>query len=435
MKFISCFIMMAVLMGAQTFLPAAAASFDCKKAASEVEKLICENPELSRLDEGMTQMYEKARASVPDKPSRDLGGTDWLKWQQKAWLKIERNACATAGCLKQAYDSQIIKLAALAVQPEPKAHRYPDVWGTELPTDGAGRAEEAEIFIDREGQVQMGYWFETAQQRVYRIYNFFKQSITQEWKLISDPQDAKQIAHNARHEGDIRRYKQAQIKKRLANEKERPILPAYIYKDGSKLNAWPFSAHYGYKVTFVPCNYQFSELFINKPSSYFSKIIVRLYPEPRPLDPEELCTCVGKMLPGTLDNLSERLSGGHNLPGCKANDITHWGVTYRSRGLSVVFADLQDGTFLIKDKGYPTVIRFHGDLESPYLATRQDLFLVNESEMGTWLTELVGQWKQSRGIEHYGMDPYTAEDLIGIFKLFDRRVVEQLTNNGQPPAK
>jgi uncharacterized protein len=37
-----------------------AASFDCGKATSEVEKLICGNEELSRLDDSLSEAYQEA---------------------------------------------------------------------------------------------------------------------------------------------------------------------------------------------------------------------------------------------------------------------------------------------------------------------------------------------------------------------------------------
>ncbi len=127
MKIISWFIVAIAFIGAQIFLPVSAASFDCKKAASEVEKLICQNPELSRLDDEMTRMYKRALASAPDKPLRASDGREWLKKEQRGWLRYTRNACTTVTCLKSAYEIQIITLT-LAVQPDQKTRRHPDVW-------------------------------------------------------------------------------------------------------------------------------------------------------------------------------------------------------------------------------------------------------------------------------------------------------------------
>lgn len=71
-----------------------AASFDCSKASTKVEHIICDNPEISRLDEELAQRY---KAALHD-PSK----TDSIKHAQKHWMK-ERNGCADANCVQSAY--------------------------------------------------------------------------------------------------------------------------------------------------------------------------------------------------------------------------------------------------------------------------------------------------------------------------------------------
>lgn len=51
---------LAGLLLALTALPAAAASFDCAKARTKVEKLICKDPQLSRQDEDLAKAYGEA---------------------------------------------------------------------------------------------------------------------------------------------------------------------------------------------------------------------------------------------------------------------------------------------------------------------------------------------------------------------------------------
>jgi len=89
---------------------ALAASFDCGKAASEVEKLICGDDELSRLDESLSKAYLEVleRADIKEKIIKS----------QKQWLKNERDACQNAECLKKAYESRI---GELELQPDAKA--------------------------------------------------------------------------------------------------------------------------------------------------------------------------------------------------------------------------------------------------------------------------------------------------------------------------
>jgi uncharacterized protein len=83
---------------------ARAASFDCGKAASEVEKVICGNDELSKLDEDLFGAYTEALK---------LQRTD-LREQaiksQEQWLKDVRDTCRNAACLRKAYETRIEEL-------------------------------------------------------------------------------------------------------------------------------------------------------------------------------------------------------------------------------------------------------------------------------------------------------------------------------------
>lgn len=78
-----------------------AASFDCAKASTEVEKMICADPELSKLDEELGKAYSEALKKVPN--------ADALKQQQLEWMK-ERNACGDTDCVEMAYRSRIGEL-------------------------------------------------------------------------------------------------------------------------------------------------------------------------------------------------------------------------------------------------------------------------------------------------------------------------------------
>jgi uncharacterized protein YecT (DUF1311 family) len=75
-----------------------AASFDCTKASSTTEKLICNNEFISKLDEQLASSYKQAMEKSIDK--------DVLKKSQAAWLKQQR-ACKDAACLEIAYQARI----------------------------------------------------------------------------------------------------------------------------------------------------------------------------------------------------------------------------------------------------------------------------------------------------------------------------------------
>lgn len=75
-----------------------AASFDCAKAESKIEKLICSNIELSQLDENLAAAYKQARENYQDK--------EFLKTEQLAWLKAVRK-CDDSVCIKNSYVERI----------------------------------------------------------------------------------------------------------------------------------------------------------------------------------------------------------------------------------------------------------------------------------------------------------------------------------------
>jgi uncharacterized protein len=82
---------------------AQAASFDCRKARTKIEKLICSNDELSKLDESLSEMYLRAlnRADIKEQTIES----------QRQWLKYERNICQDAECVKHAYETRIKELS------------------------------------------------------------------------------------------------------------------------------------------------------------------------------------------------------------------------------------------------------------------------------------------------------------------------------------
>ena len=86
-----------------------AASFDCAKAASFVEKAICSNATLSRLDDALSENYSSMRAAnIGD------GARKHLQASQKKWL-AERNRCADEKCVASAYRKRIDEICEYPV--------------------------------------------------------------------------------------------------------------------------------------------------------------------------------------------------------------------------------------------------------------------------------------------------------------------------------
>lgn len=78
-----------------------AASFDCAKARTHVEKMICANSDLSEWDSLMAEQY---RLSLIFKNE-----AEWAKRTQLSWLK-QRNKCQDVACVKKAYLDRMYEL-------------------------------------------------------------------------------------------------------------------------------------------------------------------------------------------------------------------------------------------------------------------------------------------------------------------------------------
>ena len=105
-----CAFLAAVAFAAQA---AAAASFDCTRAAFAPEKIICADPALSELDDRLARNYAAARAVLKE-------GAACLQGDQQQWLR-RRNACADRACLEASYLDRLAELEG--VQPGATATR------------------------------------------------------------------------------------------------------------------------------------------------------------------------------------------------------------------------------------------------------------------------------------------------------------------------
>jgi uncharacterized protein len=109
----------AVVLGVSS--GAGAASFNCAKAKSKIEKAVCSDPKLSQFDEDLNRYYTTALDALKD-------GASCLKSDERAWVKAVRDKCGPkADCLSNGYLGRLATLDSL--QPGMSAIKY-----VELPT-------------------------------------------------------------------------------------------------------------------------------------------------------------------------------------------------------------------------------------------------------------------------------------------------------------
>jgi uncharacterized protein len=87
--------------------PALGASFNCGKAHSQMEKLICSDEKLSKADEELNTVYKQAIGISKAKPTM-------VQWQRE-WLKsYDVTSCQDANCLMALFASRIELLKNVA---------------------------------------------------------------------------------------------------------------------------------------------------------------------------------------------------------------------------------------------------------------------------------------------------------------------------------
>ncbi len=85
------------------------ASFDCAKASTRIEKMICADGEAADLDGQVARAYRQALANAESQ--------DAVKVGQRAWLTNDRNKCADASCLRDVYKKRLAVLVDIAARP------------------------------------------------------------------------------------------------------------------------------------------------------------------------------------------------------------------------------------------------------------------------------------------------------------------------------
>jgi uncharacterized protein len=82
--------------------PAAAASFDCGKASTHVEKAICTAPDVGALDVELAKRFQDGlKTHAPP---------EWRE-EQRRWLREVRDPCPDVACLRSAYAARLDQLA------------------------------------------------------------------------------------------------------------------------------------------------------------------------------------------------------------------------------------------------------------------------------------------------------------------------------------
>lgn len=96
-------IISTILLTLSCLISVQAASFDCKKAQSAVERLICGDPGISELDDVLGSLY---RGVIKSNPATE----EIVRRDQKEWLRL-RDGCGDAACVRRRYHTRLLALS------------------------------------------------------------------------------------------------------------------------------------------------------------------------------------------------------------------------------------------------------------------------------------------------------------------------------------
>lgn len=118
-----------------------AAAFDCARAATPVEKLICADAILSQADEDLADAYRQVLVG-----GKQAGAA---REAQRRWLAQDRNRCADLACLRASYAR---RLGALGTARKERAAADPDVALCERVAEHARRGILDKLVLARSGE-------------------------------------------------------------------------------------------------------------------------------------------------------------------------------------------------------------------------------------------------------------------------------------------
>jgi len=123
-----------------------AASFDCRKASTDIEHVICDDSVLNKLDGEMGSLYHKAK------------GLPGMKHEQQRWVKHRNNLCGSSdGCLIGETKDRIAAMKHALGSSSSASHKSTHKSGSVyFPEHGIVCDKKAGFCADREG-ISMGY--------------------------------------------------------------------------------------------------------------------------------------------------------------------------------------------------------------------------------------------------------------------------------------
>ncbi len=353
---VTCFLVLQLIFLSFDTALADEPSFDCTKAATPVEKLICGSPELSDLDSLLSRHFKILRTVLNGR------GEKKLQIRQALWLKKRDKECKKIigkekkeQYLQSLYKNRTAELDGLRndfMDYRPAfTEKYPDKWGMQLPLPQTqfvdGNNLTVNLYINQQNDLIVSYYQYTSERAFkVRYISFFTGKILKE---INYPKSVKSNKDNS-----IECYEAENNfigLPRLYYLTDDYHKNGMLLRDGGRLIRKSKSPG-GH------CDRAIAHWFIKYDKNgkeIFQKAIVRVTEKPRRFFTSTECSIMDGSDDGTSMVHSKTI-----LP-----------ETY----------ELPDGTYIVIEFEGPTIIRLKKDFTSPYIDNSDELLFMDAKKM------------------------------------------------------
>lgn len=349
----------------------ASPSFDCSKASTEVEKLICGNDVLSKLDNNLATAYADVFSKLDETEKVALKKTqiEWIRMRSNLISESLMQGLSSEGYkkdkvakLKEAYEKRIIELSRIPkIQVNEKKEKEfatsgDDRWGVKLPLPDDVIDDDVNpllLYMDKKSNIYFLYHYSFSNGETgARLFDFKKNRIIEDWgrwNSKSDHTSLDYIVENARR---------IEKKYTLINEYDSRKDSLYIsLSNNLKLDIKQLKVNCD-----LPHNSYFEISDINN-SIIAEKLLVVSSENKHKFISYDICHI--------RNGKSSPLMGG------KSSIMTS------TFSISPAIYIVDKNTIFIHGMGSPYIIKFNGDLESHYLKNNAEIMWVDKNRMSS----------------------------------------------------
>lgn len=340
-------------------------SFDCLKAKTEVEKLICSDNELSMIDRNLSITYSEVSSRLDESGKADLkkNQIEWIKGRtgiineiQNQGLTQDEEKKQKTIKLKASYDKRMTELVRMLNPSLGKKNAENEVWGLKLPLPkevADNVINTLYVYKDKKSNVYVQYHFQLPDNETGAIFYDFTHN-----RIIED------LGHWGKNDSEADR--QELINKFERIDKNYTMVREYNSREDGIYFHQSNNLKFARRHVNVDCglpSYSYFEISNMSGQIVDNKLLAVSSEDKHKLDSYGDCHIM-EWKPSPL------MGGKHS-------------IFVRTFSFSPSIYVVDKNTIIIHGMGSPYVIRFNGDLTSPYIENNPEIMWIDKDRFSS----------------------------------------------------